>query len=110
MVAKSSGVPSRTVPAIAGSRSAATAGSVNTWYRTLHKPAWNPPDWIFGPVWTTLYVLLAVADKVGWGRTKYEKGRGVGLAFHLSHGGYFAQAAEVTVFEVIRIKFFLSKN
>jgi isoquinoline 1-oxidoreductase beta subunit len=42
-------------------------------------------------------VLQAAADKVGWGKTKYEKGRGVGLAFHLSHGGYFAQAAEVTV-------------
>jgi isoquinoline 1-oxidoreductase beta subunit len=42
-------------------------------------------------------VLQAVAEKVGWGKTKYEKGRGAGLAFHLSHGGYFAQAAEVTV-------------
>ena len=40
---------------------AATATSVGTWYRALHKPAWNPPDWIFGPAWTLLYVLMAVA-------------------------------------------------
>jgi isoquinoline 1-oxidoreductase subunit beta len=42
-------------------------------------------------------VLKAVGEKVAWGKTKYPKGQGVGLAFHFSHRGYFAQAAEVTV-------------
>lgn len=40
-----------------------TAGSVTTWYPTLHKPAFNPPNWVFAPVWTTLYLMIAVA---GW--------------------------------------------
>ena len=38
-----------------------TAGSVDTWYNTLNKPALNPPSWIFGPVWTLLYALMAIA-------------------------------------------------
>lgn len=45
---------------------AATASSVGTWYRALHKPAWNPPDWIFGPVWTLLYILMSVAAWRVW--------------------------------------------
>lgn len=38
-----------------------TAESVRTWYKTIRKPTWNPPDWLFGPVWTTLYALMAVS-------------------------------------------------
>ncbi|PWW00456.1 TspO/MBR related protein [Hoeflea marina] len=36
------------------------------WYRTLAKPAFNPPNWIFGPVWTVLYVMVAVAGARVW--------------------------------------------
>ncbi len=39
----------------------ATSKSVATWYPTLKKPALNPPGWIFGPVWTTLYLLMGIA-------------------------------------------------
>lgn len=42
-------------------------------------------------------VLLDVADKAGWGRKKFPKGQGQGIAFHFSHRGYIAQVAEVTV-------------
>ena len=48
----------------------ATATSVTTWYRALNKPAWNPPDWLFGPVWTLLYLMMAVAAWRGWRRSE----------------------------------------
>ena len=43
-----------------------TTPEVDGWYRTLAKPAWNPPDFIFGPVWTTLYVMMGVAAWLVW--------------------------------------------
>ena len=55
----------------------ATAVFVSTggWYAGLAKPAWNPPGWLFGPVWTVLYALMAVAAwrvwrRGGWARQK----------------------------------------
>jgi len=48
---------------ISGLGGAITATSVGNWYQTLAKPSFNPPDWVFAPVWSTLYILIAVA---GW--------------------------------------------
>ena len=39
------------------------------WYASLAKPSWNPPAWIFGPVWTALYLMMAVAAWVVWKRS-----------------------------------------
>lgn len=39
----------------------ATTPEIDNWYRTLDKPSWNPPDYVFGPVWTLLYVLMGLA-------------------------------------------------
>jgi len=44
----------------------ATAKSVKTWYPTLNKPAFNPPDWLFAPVWTSLYILIGIAAYLVW--------------------------------------------
>jgi benzodiazapine receptor len=47
--------------AVGGIGAVATVPASPTWYRTLQKPEWNPPDSAFGPVWTTLYLLMGVA-------------------------------------------------
>lgn len=43
-----------------------TTPAIATWYATLTKPALGPPNWIFGPVWVTLYFLMGVAVFVVW--------------------------------------------
>ena len=48
---------------IAAAGGAVTAKSVGTWYQTLNKPPFTPPDWLFAPVWTMLYIGIAIA---GW--------------------------------------------
>ena len=45
-----------------------TAQGVGTWYQTLHKPVFNPPDWVFAPVWTLLYLMIALAGWRVWRR------------------------------------------
>jgi uncharacterized protein YbjT (DUF2867 family)/tryptophan-rich sensory protein len=45
-----------------------TNTSVNDWYRSLDKPTWNPPAWVFGPVWTVLYTTIALAGWLVWRR------------------------------------------
>ena len=40
--------------------------TIGLWYRDLRKPAWNPPDWIFGPAWTVILALAAWAGVSAW--------------------------------------------
>lgn len=52
----------------------------DAWYRSLNKPSWNPPDWVFAPVWTLLFVMMAVAAAIVWSR-RGASGAGIALAF-----------------------------
>jgi benzodiazapine receptor len=52
--------------AAAGIGSLLTAPALSGWYELLRKPSWNPPGWVFGPVWTALYLSLAVAAWLVW--------------------------------------------
>jgi tryptophan-rich sensory protein len=53
---------------------ALTSTSVGDWYPTLAKPRWTPPAWLFGPVWTTLYLLMGIAAWLIWQRSGWSSG------------------------------------
>ena len=55
------------IPLIVGGTSGFfTATGVESWYQTIARLTWNPPGWIFGPVWTTLYVMMGISLFLVW--------------------------------------------
>jgi len=66
--------------AVGGLSGFATARGVSTWYPTLVKPSFNPPAWVFGPVWTVLYITMGVAAYLVWLRGIDAKGVRAALA------------------------------
>ncbi len=48
--------------------STVTQSSIATWYPSLNKPSFNPPNWIFAPVWSVLYILMGIAAGLVWAR------------------------------------------
>ena len=58
--------------AASGIGGAITASSVDTWYQTLEKPPFNPPDWVFAPVWTAIYILMGIAAWLVWRRGSFQ--------------------------------------
>jgi len=51
---------------VAGVAGWITRPEIGGWYAGIRKPAWNPPSWVFGPVWTALYAMMAVAGWLVW--------------------------------------------
>ncbi len=52
--------------AVGGLGSAATMPEIKGWYTGLNKPSFNPPNWVFGPMWSTLYVLMGCTASDAW--------------------------------------------
>jgi len=68
------------VPLLAGGVGAvATMPAISTWYAALNKPWFTPPDWLFGPVWTLLYILMGLALFLVW-RSPRSRTRDIGIA------------------------------
>jgi len=62
----------------------ATVRAIPRWYQGLAKPSFNPPEWLFGPAWMTLYLLMAVAAWLVWKRGLGTPGVKLALAVFLA--------------------------
>ena len=88
---------------------AITATSVGGWYQQLDKPSFNPPDWLFAPVWTTLYLFMALAAWRVWRRAGWRAGRqalavfALQLILNLLWSGLFfgLQSIGLALFEIL---------
>ncbi len=69
------------IPLIVGGTSGFfTATGVESWYQTIARPTWNPPGWIFGPVWTTLYVMMGISLFLVWKEDTSVELKKIGIA------------------------------
>ena len=78
------------VVAAAAAISVAVLGALMTdlgpWYASLKQPSWKPPDWAFGPVWTTIFAHAAAAGVIGWRRAPSRPDRELLLALFAANG------------------------
>jgi benzodiazapine receptor len=56
------------------------------WYYALRKPSWQPPDWLFGPVWTTIFILEAASAVIGWQSSRSASGETLLITTYVANG------------------------
>ena len=59
---------------------------IGPWYLAMRKPSWKPPDWMFGPVWTLIFVLEATSAVIGWDRAKTGEAGAALIAAYVANG------------------------
>lgn len=68
------------IPVIVGLLgSLVTTPSISAWYAELNKPSFNPPNWIFAPVWTTLFILMGISLYLVWQTKSKKKSKALNL-------------------------------
>lgn len=60
-----------------------TATSITTWYAALHKPSFNPPNYLFGPVWTALYILMGISLFIVLNKARAEEKNKIRIVFSI---------------------------
>lgn len=56
-----------------------TVDAIKNWYQYINKPSWNPPNWLFAPVWTLLYILMGIAVALIWHSSNQNKKTAIGI-------------------------------
>lgn len=79
------------VAAMLATAVAATGGALTQlgpWYRGLTKPAWQPPDWLFGPAWTLIFICTACAAVIAWRVARSPRQRATVLALMATNAAF----------------------
>jgi translocator protein len=66
---------------VGGTSSFFTIDAIKGWYTTLNKPFFTPPNWLFGPAWTTLYILMGISFYMIWNNVESNKYRNKAYLF-----------------------------
>jgi tryptophan-rich sensory protein len=63
-----------------------TISDIGPWYHSLRKPSWQPPDWLFGPAWTVIFVFVTLAAATAWRSARSRAAREWSLALFALNG------------------------